>query len=299
MYHIDQITLDREPREQIIHRLPEVADGIKMYEFDSAFICGLLRESRPRKLLEVGVADGGSSAVILQAMTNLGVPFSLHSVDIRTRSSRAPDREIGYLGGLAAHALNVADHYYLHSGVILPQIIEDIGGGIDFLILDTTHSLPGETLDFLVAFPFLSPDAVVCLHDVRQNLKLPPSPLKIATNVLLHSVAAEKYLNTDKTRQPDCCPNIGAFRCTEDTARYIGNVFGALTQNWYRMPDEEELLAYETILGPRYRMEELWLYEKAVVMNRVAFASSNQKISGMGRLGGLRHALLHVLHPER
>ena len=299
MYHIDQITLDREPRERIIRRLPEVSEGIKMYEFDSAFLCGLLRESRPRKILEVGVADGGSTAVILQAMTDLGAPFSLHSVDIRTRAFRAPDLEIGYLGSRAAQELNAADSFFLHSGVILPQVIEDIGGEIDFLILDTAHTLPGETLDFLTAFPFLSPDAMVCLHDIRQNLKLPPSSMNIATNVLYHSVAAEKYLNTDETRQPDLCPNTGAFRCTEDTARYIGNVFGALTQNWFRMPGEDELHAYEAILRSNYQAEELWLYEKAVAMNRAALAFSGQKVSGMGIAGRFRRALRRVFHPDR
>ncbi len=296
MYHMDRVVLDRGPRERIARLIPAVEEGIFMYGFDSAFLCGLLRAYRPKKVLELGVADGGSTAVILQALTDLGEPFSLHSVDVRTRAFVAPDREIGYLGGMAAEALGVSDRYALYAGAILPWVIEGIGGDIDFLILDTTHSLPGETLDFLTAFPFLSPDAVVCLHDIRQNLKLPPSPMKIATNVLFHSVAAEKYMNTDETRLSDGCPNTGAFRCTEDTARYIGNVFGALTQNWDRMPGEEELSAYEAVLRPRYREEELWLFDKAVAMNRAAFAFAGRDASRESLPGRLRRAVRRMLH---
>ena len=123
----------------------------------------------------------------------------------------------------------------------------------------------------MVAFPFLSPNAVVCLHDIRQNLKTPPSPLKIATNALFNSVAAEKFVNTDVTRVPDCYPNTGAFQITEDTRKYIDNVFGVLTPNWRKPLNEPHLAAYNDILRRHYSEESLWIYEKAVLMNRHSF----------------------------
>ena len=48
---------------------------------------------------------------------------------------------------------------------INPDVIDEIGSDIDFLILDTLHIVPGEILDFLVCLPYLTKDAIVVLHD--------------------------------------------------------------------------------------------------------------------------------------
>ncbi len=300
MYHVDQISLDYRPRERVARIVPELQTGVLMYEFDSAFVCGLLQKFKPRRILEVGVANGGTTAVMLQCMKDLGTPFSLRSVDILTKTPKNPSREIGYLGVMAAEALDVRD-FQRRLGVILPQVIESLAaeeeGKFDFLILDTNHSLPGETLDFLVAFPFLSPNAVVCLHDIRQNQKTPPSPYKIGSNALFNSVVAEKYVNTDATRIPDYYPNTGAFQITKDTSKYINNVFGILTENWLRPLNESSLAAYNDVLRRRYAEESLWIYEKAVIMNhnstrfivpKKRFSNARKLIGRFARKIGLR-----------
>ena len=286
MFFIDKIPLDRNPRASIVSKIPEISSGIKMYEFDSAFISGVLKTFKPSRILEVGVSNGGTTAVILQCMKELGTSFSMRSVDILPQAYDGSNLEIGYLGKKAVELLNVED-YRLYGGVVLSQVIETLAseGKFDFLLLDTAHTLPGETLDFLVALPFLTPNAVVCLHDIRQNQKTPPSPYNIATNALFNSVVADKYVNTDETRVPDYYPNTGAFRITEDTLKYVDNVFGALTQNWLSEPDENHLRAYTDVLTRHYSKESLWIYEKAVVMNQNSLrylAAQNQKSENGG-----------------
>ena len=286
MYSVDKITLNRNPRNAIVSKIPEISSGIKMYDFDSAFISGLLKTFTPSRILEVGVSNGGTTAVILQCMKELGTSFSMRSVDILTQAYDGSQCEIGYLGKKAAELLDVKD-YRLYGGVVLPQVIERLAseGSFDFLILDTAHTLPGEALDFLVALPFLAPNAVVCLHDIRQNQKFPPSPYNIASNVLFNSVVADKYVNTDETRAPDYYPNTGAFRITEDTLKHVNNVFGALTQNWLSGLDEEQLRAYNNVITRHYPQESLWIYEKAVVMNQNSLrylAAQNQKSEECG-----------------
>ena len=270
-YHIDEITIDESPRKRIEQSVPELPDGIKMNVFDSGFICGLLEKFRPRKILEVGTFNGGTTAVVLQCMKDLGQPFTMHSIDIMKEFRKSSVHEAGWLGELAAEHLGL-DCWHMHAGCILPQVIREIGPGIDFIILDTTHSLPGEALDFVAVFPFLAPGAVVCLHDIRQNQKIPPDRKKIATNVLFHSVAAEKYLNSDPVRVPDLYPNIGAFQINEDTEAYISNVIGTLTQNWKDVytPDGPMLQFYRDLLADHYPPEALWLFEKACTMNHQA-----------------------------
>lgn len=268
MYSIDAIQPDYTPRKLISEHLPEIPSKIKMYEPDSAFLCGLLNKFKPEKILEVGIANGGTTAVIIQCMHTLGIPFQIHCVDLLEKGYAGSDREIGYLGKEASRLLHF-DNYHLWSGVCLPQVIDRIGGDIDFLILDTTHRLPGETLDFLAAYPYLSADAVVCMHDIRQNHNNPPDHMRIATNALFNSVAADKYIYSDATRQPDY-PNMGAFKINADTEKYITNVFGVLTQNWAKLPSKEMLASYKAILCRSYSEESLWIFDHALQMNQIS-----------------------------
>ena len=202
MYLVDSVKLDDKPRNLIAGQIPELSKQIKMTEHDSAFVCGLLERFKPKKIVEVGIANGGTSAVIMQCMSLQGREYELHSVDKLEKGYAGDSREIGFLGVKAAELLCAKD-YHLWKGVVLPEVIEKIGAGIDFLILDTMHKLPGETLDFLAAYPYLTDHAVVCLHDIRQNHKTPPEEERIATNVLFNSIAADKYINSDPERDPD------------------------------------------------------------------------------------------------
>ena len=265
-YHVNEVVLDYGPRQRISEIIPEITSEIKMYEQDSAFLCGLLKERKPTKILEVGVWKGGSSAVVMQCMKDLGISFSFYSVDILSRSESVKGGHVGHLGLEAADKLGI-DDYHLIDGEWLPSVIESkIGGDVDFLILDTVHKLPGEILDFMASFPFLAKDAVVCLHDIRQNHKNPPDTQRVATNALFNCVVAEKYLNHDPTRTPDY-PNFGAFKINQDTSKYITNVIGALTLSWDYSPGKEALAAYRDLVSRYYSEEALWLFDKAVSMN--------------------------------
>ena len=292
MFFINTVCRDAGPRNRIAEVLPEVSEDIEMYENDSAFVCGLLERFKPRKILEVGVADGGTTAVVLQCMKELQAPFSLYSVDVLEKNSRKPQHEIGYLGIKAKELLGI-DNCQLYRGMYLPQVIQQIGDGIDFAIIDTAHVLPGELLDFLVLFPFLAPNAVVCLHDIRQNHKNPPSAENIATNVLFNCVAAEKYIDADETRKPDY-PNIGAFQINEDTPVYINNAFGALTQSWSFVPSEEVMAYYDAIIKRYYAEESLWLYERAVSMNRQSYEADRVNRVARRAIGKLTRTLTRI-----
>ena len=55
---------------------------IEMTHFESGFLCGLLKRERPKKILEVGVAAGGTSAVLLKSISMLNLNAKLYSVDL-------------------------------------------------------------------------------------------------------------------------------------------------------------------------------------------------------------------------
>ena len=60
------VTLFKEP----IEILDKISSDRKseMTEWQLSFLCGLIKESRPQKLVEIGVAAGGTTAVILNCI---------------------------------------------------------------------------------------------------------------------------------------------------------------------------------------------------------------------------------------
>lgn len=147
---------------------------------------------------------------------------------------------------------------------MLPQIIQEIGSGIDMVILDTVHALPGEILDFLCIFPYLAENAIVVVHDITRNFS--EHRYSFATKVLLDSVSGEKYFNLIKR-----LPNIGAFRITEETMLNIENVFSALSITWGYFVDAEILMDYRKIYQSFYPEECLKLFDQIVLMQKIQY----------------------------
>ena len=267
MYHLNQVKVDRSVRKKTAEYLPEINQGgTEMSMFDSAFICGLLQQFRPGKIVEIGVSAGGTTAIILQCMHDLGITFEMHSVDLLTYAYRNKEKPAGWIGELAREHLGIKNHS-LYTGGTFADYVDQIGGDIDFLVLDTTHSLPGEVLEFLAVFPYLKKDAVVVMHDIRQNhvgsRKYLPS---FATTALFSSVVADKYINEDEKRSHSY-PNIGAFQITEDTGKYITDVAGALMLSWNYIPDPPILTSYMQLIEKNYSQDICWLVQRAIDLN--------------------------------
>lgn len=160
-----------------------------------------------------------------------------------------------------------------HLGKYLPQVIDDIGGDIDFVILDTVHYTPGELLDFPVMLPYLKDGAVVVLHDVALNQRNNPihTPDAHATGLLLSAVTApEKFLNftTEDKNNPNRYPNIGAFRVDESTRAHIENVFMALMLTWHYLPKDDEINIYRDFYTKHYPAELVEIFDETVKLNR-------------------------------
>lgn len=233
------MVLYREPRE-IIKKLPYEGSA-EMSEWQHAFLCGLLKETRPRKILEIGVSAGGTTAVMLNCLSLLKCRCHFTSVDISETYYKNPNYKSGFL---AEYAKNLIENYAEHEVKIgiIPDLIDEIGGDIDFLVIDTMHLLPGEILDFLVCLPYLSDNAVVCLHDViLHGIELMSDAY--ATQVLLDCITADKIPIFGEDKEFGY-PNIAAFRINADTKKYIYDVFSALLLTWQYEVEDVHLDAY-------------------------------------------------------
>ena len=132
MINLNEIPLDFEPRKKIFSTLPAFPGEPEMSEFESAFLCGALKKFRPKKILEVGVAGGATTAIILQALENLGAPYEMHSVDIAKKCPLVgyTTNDAGYVATLAKEKIfgELRGTHEFHLGKVLPQVIDEIGG---------------------------------------------------------------------------------------------------------------------------------------------------------------------------
>ena len=156
----------KKPREILKYNDSVVCE---MTDVQLDFLCGMIRKHQPHKLIEVGVAEGGTSAVVLNCLQMECPDCEMYSVDLNENLYRNDNYKTGYvLSDLSSYLRNLDKHHLLTGG-ILPEFIYEIGSDIDFVILDTVHRLPGEILDFLCVLPFLSENAVVVLHDITMG----------------------------------------------------------------------------------------------------------------------------------
>lgn len=260
--YMRKVELDFEPLKILQNQEVEC----EMTNSQLAFLCGVLKDKMPKKVVEVGVAHGGTTCVILECMKENGITAALHSVDISTECYRAHGKKTGYAVDMVFDKLPDNITHFWHLGNALPYYLEEIEGGIDFLILDTVHSMPGEMLDFLAALPYLSSNAVVVLHDITLN-QISDNEYGYATRIV-YDVATGKKIIADGVDPDEILPGIGAFQITKDTMKYVEKCFSALTITWKYDLTDDDLEQYKVIYKKFYHADLVELFKKAVTLNR-------------------------------
>lgn len=238
--------------------------GAEMSKWQLAYLCGLIKENKPKKIVEVGTSAGGTAAVMMNCVYMLGLDAEIFAVDISDKYYREPDKKTGHLTIECSELLEHPPKYKRCIG-ILPEVLEEIGDDIDFLLLDTTHSLPGELLDFCVCLPKLKDGAVVAVHDIILN-HLGELTYAYSTKVLLSAAVGEKIeCKGDSTGY--LSPGIGAFKVTKDTRKCIKDVFSALTITWHYIPEEWQIKKYREMYSKYYDSSCIEAFDDAVNMN--------------------------------
>lgn len=252
---------------------------VEMNQKEHGFICGLIREYRPKKVLEVGVAGGGTTAVIMNCLNEFCPDAMMYSVDINEGCYKREGEQTGFQLNAVRNLLpNIENHRFL-LGKELPCVIEQVGSNIDFLILDTVHIMPGEFLDFICALPFLKDGAIVVLHDISEHCRV-NSPYSYCTRLLLCSVTAKKFYNVDEIDEIRGFFNIAAFRIDSSTRSEIENVISALSVTWQYIPSEKMVNNYYNVYKKYYTEKQFSLIQKTVERYRYIdkFAEKREKL---------------------
>lgn len=265
-----QIELWNEPLSKLLEQTHFICE---MNNHDHAFLCGMIKKFMPRKILEIGVAEGGTTAIIMYCLAMLKLQSDVYSVDLCERLYCDNTKQTGYEYIRLESLVQGKSRHQFYFGKTIAEQIDKIGKDIDFVIIDTTHKLPGEILDFLCVFPYLTSDAIIVLHDTNLNYsravkgnrsQIFTSKDSIATKVLFSSVVADKYM----VLQQGELPNIAAFSINKDTGKYIESLFYALTFTWAYMPVKEMLGAYRKIFERWYDKGCLKCFDMAIANNR-------------------------------
>ena len=270
MQSIQKIELWYEPSDLLKKK---VEFKCEMSREDHGFLCGMLRNVKPKKIVEIGVAEGGTTGVIMQCLSMLNLESSVYSVDLNENYYRDHSLKTGYeYEKLQKFIGEEVKHEFLFGKTIAGRI-ESIGKNIDMVIIDTMHILPGEVLDFLAVFPFLSPNAVVLLHDINFNYDhsfvtdrdtVLRAAEGVATKLLLMSVVADKYINYSDIGMG----NIGAFQINQDTDKYICSLFMGLTLTWSYQMEMDIEQEYRKLYEKFYDKECLKWFDIAINNNR-------------------------------
>jgi predicted O-methyltransferase YrrM len=126
---------------------------------------------KPRTVLEIGTARGGTLLIWAQLARDLVVTCDLNQPGYRRQLyARFPPP-----GGCRVAAL-AGDS---HTPAFRERVIAELGGApVDFLFIDGDHSLEGVTADYRDYAPLVRPGGLIAFHDIVLHQVTPSSRVR-------------------------------------------------------------------------------------------------------------------------
>jgi predicted O-methyltransferase YrrM len=244
------LTMPCPPQEfetEVYYRLSRSdVEYSEMPEIERLFINGLIRYARPSNILEIGVARGGGSVVLLNAISDMP-NGKVTSVDTAVKYYRDHSFNVGCA---ASKKYPDSPRWELRTGKDISEIIEELAQDrkFDMVVLDTLHVHPAETLHFLSVFPFLTDDAIIVIQDLQtyaSTLAIGSvfyRPFHLFPNIAFACKLLYDTLVGDKIKLPVSeyagsrwnihYSNLGAVQLNADSRKYLGDVFSVLEFPW-------------------------------------------------------------------
>ena len=244
---------------------------------DEVFLInGIIRKHKPKNCLEIGVARGGSSILILNAIKDFSYS-QLISIDLFILRNKKGEfnNKIGYL--VEQQFPELMNKWRLFLGEMPHKILTKLNIKFDLFFLDTAHRSPGEFFDMIEVLPFLNENAIVILHDTMYHLLYPMTnygnlydakfmPTQI---YLMSSLIGEKLLI--KKDKNDFI-NIGVVCLKEKQENYYLNYFLLIMNIWQYMPTNEQLNDLRKFIKIYYKDSILLrIFDNSVEYNKKFF----------------------------
>lgn len=249
----------------ILNQVEEkIKEKSEMLSTEQAFLNGLIRKYKPKKILELGVSAGGSSVIMLNASKDIE-GSKVYSIDKLNYYYKNPRKNVGYL--VKEKFPKLTKNWNLYTGDIPCSFMDKIGDGIDFVLIDTIHVRPGEINDFLSVLPYLKENAIVCFHDIGAsfNWGLNFKPAYYCNDILFSCIKGEKIL--PRKNYTEFFPNIGAIKLDNNQKKNFIDYFFLLSLPWEYIPekcDSQKLISH---FQKHYGSKLTEYYKKSLTAN--------------------------------
>ena len=254
-------SFDTEILEQIKYK---IKGFVGLTPDEQKFLNGIIRKIRPKKIVEIGVACGGSSAIILNSIKNIN-KAKLFSIDKLSYCYLIPTKKVGFI--VEEKLPELMNKWTLYKGNIISEVIETIGKEIDLVFLDTMHITPGEMLDLLQVLPFLKEEAIIVLHDTFLMFRNEKTEKKnFSNNQILVYIRGELLL--PNYRDKVFSHNIGAIKLCKEQNRFYRHYFMALGTQWEYIPDNIDLKLIRKFFMKYYGNKYVEIYDDAIEKNK-------------------------------
>ena len=230
-----------------------------MWGNQKEFLNGVVRKFKPRKILEIGVAEGGSSIIILNAIKDIKNSH-LFSIDLIKSN----------MIGICVKNIfkNLSNKWSLFTGNIPAKFMEKIGNNIDMAFIDSGHFEPGEILDFLIILPFLKEEAIVIFHDIgNQITKAGQKGTRRdwSTYKIFNIIRGKKFYPSGRNI---LTKDIGAIKLDKNQFKYVHDYFRTLGGQWDYFPEEEHIDLVRKLIKMYYDKDCSIMFEETVKFNR-------------------------------
>ena len=238
--------------------------------YEANFINGLIRKLKPKNCLEIGVANGGSAILILNAIKDIQ-NSCLVSLDLNNKLYFDNTKKVGYR--VKEYFPELAKNWKLFTGDQPHKFLVKLNMKFDFLFLDSAHIAPGELINFIEALPFMNENAIVVMHDIlwqfKQKEKIYPS------NIHLYPAI---YGNKILLRNNDIdIGNIAAVILSPNQKSHYLEYFLLLLTLWEYMPTDKQINDLRIFIKDYFKNDfYLKIFDIAVEKNRISI--ENHKI---------------------
>lgn len=252
--------------EKILLPIQEKLKGfIEITKDEQRFLNGLIRKIKPKKIVEIGVAFGGTSTIILNAIKDMK-NSKLFSFDINKRCYKMKSKETGFI--VKERFPELADKWELNTGAPTCEFIEKIGNEIDVVYIDTVHFTPGEMINWLEILPFLKEEAIVIIHDtffMYFNNRVAIKIKNYSNNQILCYIRGDLILPSYSNNT--FSHNIGALKLHKNQKKYYLQYFLALGTQWSYLPSDRELNILKIFFRKYYGAKYVKIFNDAIEKN--------------------------------
>ena len=231
---------------------------------EAKFINGIIRKNKLKKCLEIGVAQGGSSILILNSIKDYEDSI-LVSLDLNKELFYDPSKYTGYR--VSQYFPELTKYWKLYTGDQPHKFLVSLNIKFDFLFLDSTHVSPGELLNLIEAMPFLNENAIVVIHDLLWhfiqvvNTKFFPSCISLIPTLYGDKVFIKK--------NNFGISNMGAVFLYPNQEEHYLDYFLLLLNFWEYIPTEKQIDDLRLFIKTYYK-DDIYIniFDMAVMKNK-------------------------------